>query len=275
MSYDYSENILVQESAGNLLRDELGWDVQFAYNTEVLGKNGSFGRDSYRDILLTRYFKEALKKFNPWINENQIIEAKQILEKRLSTSSILQINEEKYFLIRDGIPVTVKKPNGQTETKKATVIDFQNPNNNYFLAIKELKIHGELYRRRTDIVGFVNGIPLLFVELKKNTVDVQNAYEDNYTDYLDTIPHLFYYNAFLMLSNGTEAKVGTLAVNLNFSMNGNVLLKMMREVLLLKQCFVVYVRKRISLIYLKILSYMTILMVILLKYWLVTINILV
>lgn len=216
MSYDYSENILVQESAGNLLRDELGWDVQFAYNTEVLGKNGSFGRNSYRDILLTRYFKEALKKFNPWINENQIIEAKQILEKRLSTSSLLQINEEKYFLIRDGIPVTVKKPNGQTETKKATVIDFQNPNNNYFLAIKELKIHGELYRRRTDIVGFVNGIPLLFVELKKNTVDVQNAYEDNYTDYLDTIPHLFYYNAFLMLSNGTEAKVGTLGSKFEF-----------------------------------------------------------
>ena len=216
MSYDYSENILVQESAGILLRDELGWDVQFAYNTEVLGKNGSFGRESYRDILLTRYFKEALKKFNPWINENQIIEAKQILEKRLSTSSLLQINEEKYFLIRDGIPVTVKKPNGQTETKKATVIDFQNPNNNYFLAIKELKIHGELYRRRTDIVGFVNGIPLLFVELKKNTVDVQNAYEDNYTDYLDTIPHLFYYNAFLMLSNGTEAKVGTLGSKFEF-----------------------------------------------------------
>lgn len=119
-------------------------------------------------------------------------------------------------MIRDGIPVTVKKPNGQTETKKASVIDFQNPENNYFLAIKELKIHGDLYRRRTDIVGFVNGIPLLFVELKKNTVDVQNAYDDNYTDYQDTIPHLFYYNAFLMLSNGTEAKVGTLGSKYEF-----------------------------------------------------------
>lgn len=216
MSYDYSENILVQESAGNLLRDELGWDVQFAYNTEVLGKNGTFGRESYKDILLYRYFKEALKKYNPWINENQIIEAKEILEKRLSTASLLQVNEEKYFLIRDGIPVTVKKPNGQSETKRAAVIDFQNPNNNYFLAIKELKIHGDLYRRRTDIVGFVNGIPLLFVELKKNTVDVQNAYDDNYTDYQDTIPHLFYYNAFLMLSNGTEAKVGTLGSKFEF-----------------------------------------------------------
>ncbi|UQF77497.1 MAG: type I restriction endonuclease subunit R [Lancefieldella parvula] len=216
MSYDYSENILVQESAGNLLRDELGWDVQFAYNTEVLGKNGTFGRESYKDILLTCYFKKALKKFNPWINENQIIEALQVLEKRLSTSSLLQVNEEKYFLIRDGIPVTVKKPNGQTETKKAAVIDFQKPDNNYFLAIKELKIYGDLYRRRTDIVGFVNGIPLLFVELKKNTVDVQNAYDDNYTDYQDTIPHLFYYNAFIMLSNGTEAKVGTLGSKFEF-----------------------------------------------------------
>ena len=216
MSYDYSENILVQESAGNLLRDELGWDVQFAYNTETLGKNGTFGRTSYNEILLFRYFKEALKKFNPWINDSQISEAQKILEQRLSTSSLLQINEEKYFLIRDGIPVTVKKPNGQTETKKATVIDFQNPEKNYFLAIKELKIHGDLYRRRTDIVGFVNGIPLLFVELKKNTVDVQNAYDDNYTDYLDTIPHLFYYNAFLMLSNGMEAKVGTLGSKFEF-----------------------------------------------------------
>ena len=111
MSYDYSENILVQESAGNLLRDELGWDVKLAYNTEVLGKEGTFGRTSYKDILLQRYFREALKKLNPWINDTQIFEAQDILEHRLSSSTLLQINEEKYFLIRDGIPVTVKKPN--------------------------------------------------------------------------------------------------------------------------------------------------------------------
>lgn len=167
MSYDYSENILVQESAGNLLQYELGWDVKFAYNTEVLGVDGSFGRTSYKEILLKRYLKEALIKFNPWINENQIIEAMKTLENHLSTSSLLQINEEKYFFIRDGIPVTIKKLNGKTEIKKAKVIDFNNPDNNYFLAIKELKIHGNLYRRRTDIVGFINGIPLLFIELKK------------------------------------------------------------------------------------------------------------
>ncbi len=216
MSYDYSENILVQKSAGDLLRDELGWDVQFAYNTELLGKNGTFGRTSYHEILLTRYFQNALRRLNPWMTDSQLSEAQKTLESRLSTASLLQVNEEKYFLLRDGIPVTVKKPNGQPETKRAAVIDFQNPEKNEFLAIKELKIQGDLYRRRTDIVGFVNGIPLLFVELKKNTVDVQNAYEDNYTDYLDTIPQLFYYNAFLMLSNGTEAKIGTLGSKYEF-----------------------------------------------------------
>ena len=216
MSYDYSENILVQESAGQLLERELGWEVAFAYNTEKLGEDGSFGRKSYKEILLTRYFREALLRLNPWITRGQMEEAQKIMESHLSTSSLLQINEEKYFLIRDGIPVTVKKPGGRTETKNAVVIDFQNPGNNHFLAIKELKIHGDLYRRRTDIVGFVNGLPLLFVELKKNTVDVRDAYTNNYTDYLDTIPHLFYYNAFLILSNGTEAKVGTLGSKYEF-----------------------------------------------------------
>ena len=210
MSYDYSENILVQESAGQLLQEELGWEVKFAYNTEVLGEDGTFGRRSYKEILLVRYFREALRRLNPWITEAQIGEARRAMESRLSTASLMQVNEEKYRFIRDGIPVTGKKPDGTDDLKTALVIDFQHPENNYFLAVKELKIHGDLYRRRTDIVGFVNGLPLLFVELKRASVDVQNAYTDNYRDYLDTIPHLFYYNAFLMLSNGVEAKVGTL-----------------------------------------------------------------
>lgn len=216
MSYEYTENKIVQESSGKLLRDELGWEVHFAYNRERLGINGSFGRKSYKEILLFRYFEEALYKFNPWINKSQVSEAKEALEYRLSSSSPLQINEEKYFLIRDGIPVTEKKPNGEIQTKKAMVIDFKNPENNHFLALKELKIHGDIYHRRTDIVGFVNGIPLLFVELKSPSVDVENAYTENYTDYQATIPHLFYYNAFLILSNGAEAKVGTLGSNYEF-----------------------------------------------------------
>ena len=219
MSNSYSENILVQEAAGHLLQNELGWEVHFAYNTEVLGENGTFGRTSYKEILLTRYFRAALQTLNPWITPTQIDEAQRKMEGTLSTASLMQINEEKYTLIRDGIPVTVRKPGGRTEVKYAQIIDFQHPTDqsrNLFLAVKEMKIYGDYYRRRTDIVGFVNGIPLLFVELKKNTVDVENAYTDNYTDYLDTIPHLFYYNALLILSNGVEAKVGTLGSKFEF-----------------------------------------------------------
>ena len=95
MSYDYSENILVQESTGHLLQNELGWDVAYAYNTEQLGENGTFGRKSYKDILLTRYFREALLRLNSWITPAQIDEAQRKLEHRLSTAALLQINEEK------------------------------------------------------------------------------------------------------------------------------------------------------------------------------------
>lgn len=216
MSYDYSENILVQKSSGHLLEQELGWQVAYAYNTEQLGKDGTFGRTSYHEILLIRYFRQALRRLNPWLTSTQLNEAQKKMAAHLATASLIQINEEKYGLIRDGIPITFQHPSGKTEERRAQVIDFQNPENNHFLAIQELKIHGDLYRRRTDIVGFVNGIPLLFIELKKTSVDVQNAYTDNYTDYLDTIPHLFYYNAFLILSNGVEAKVGTLGSKYEF-----------------------------------------------------------
>ena len=216
MSYDYTENILVQESAGKLLHDELGWEVVFAYNQEKLGENGTLGRKNYREILLERDIRAALKNLNPWITSDQIEDAIRTLRQRLSTSSLLQVNEEKYFMLRDGIPVKLHHPDGRTEVKRAAIIDFQHPTENRFLAVREMKIHGELYRRRTDIVGYVNGIPLLFIELKNTMVDVQNAYTDNYTDYLDTIPQLFYYNAFLMLSNGLAAKVGTLGSKYDF-----------------------------------------------------------
>ena len=94
MSYDYSENILVQESAGHLF-EELGWKVKFACNKEILGENGYFGRKAYKDILLVRYFKEALKKLNPWITPALIEDALKTFEQHISTSSLIQINEEK------------------------------------------------------------------------------------------------------------------------------------------------------------------------------------
>ena len=94
MSHDYSENILLQESAGHLLERELGWEVVYTYNTEKLGENGTFGRKSYHETLLTRYFREALLRLNPWITSAQLDEAQRLMEHRLSTASLLQINEE-------------------------------------------------------------------------------------------------------------------------------------------------------------------------------------
>ena len=216
MSHDYSEEKLVQDSACDVLQNKLGWKVAYAYNSEQLGVDGTFGRTSYKEVLLTREIRKVLKRLNPWINEQQIIEAITKLTRRISTASLIQINEEKYNYLRDGISVTVKRSDGRTEIKKAAIIDFNNAHNNEFLAVKELIVRGDLYNRRADIVGFVNGIPLLFIEAKRPDIDVRNAYEDNYKDYLDTIPQLFYYNAFIMLSNGLEAKVGTVGSKYEF-----------------------------------------------------------
>lgn len=216
MSWEYSENILVQNSAGNVLQNKLGWDVVFAYDKEKLGENGTLGRKSYKEIVLTRYLHKALFDNNDWMTAEYADSAVKTLCAYTASAALIQINEEKYSMLRDGIPVRYKKDDCTFETRYAAVFNFDEPTNNHFLAVKEMKIHGELYSRRTDIVGFVNGIPLLFVELKKQSVDVKDAYDCNYTDYLDTIPQLFHFNAFLMLSNGLEAKVGTMGSKYDF-----------------------------------------------------------
>ena len=216
MSWEYSENILVQNSAGNVLQNKLGWEVVLAYDKEQLGENGTLGRKSHKEIVLTRYLRRALLDNNDWMTEEYADSAVKTLCAYTASATLMQINEEKYSMLRDGIPVQIKKADGTFETRNAIVFNFDEPEKNHFLAVKEMKIRGELHRRRTDIVGFVNGIPLLFVELKKQSVDVKDAYDCNYTDYLDTIPQLFHFNAFLMLSNGLEAKVGTMGSKYDF-----------------------------------------------------------
>ncbi len=216
MSNEYCENKLIQGSAAKLLQETLGWEVVYAYNNEVLGENGDFGRKSHKEVLLPKYFAQALKKLNTWITDKQIAEAKAIMEAHLSTASLLEINEEKYKLIKDGVQVTVVNEQGESDKKTAVLIDFDNVERNSFLAVQELKISGTIHNRRTDIVGFVNGIPLLFIELKKHTVDIFNAYADNYRDYQNAIPQLFYFNAFIVFSNGLDAKIGTLGSKYEF-----------------------------------------------------------
>lgn len=210
MSIDYSEDRLIQKSAAELMETELGWTSVYAYDKEVLGENGTLGRNSFHEVLLTQRFRLALKKLNPWINDKQIAEAIERMTEHMSSQTLMQINEQKYQFIRDGIPVTRIKQDGTSEEIKAVVIDFENADNNDFLCVRELWVYDALYRRRADIVGFVNGIPLLFVELKNHNVEVENAFNENYRDYLDTIPQLFYHNAFIIFSNGLEARVGTI-----------------------------------------------------------------
>ena len=210
MSKDYSEDQLIQKSAADLLENELGWNSVMAWDAEVLGEAGTLGRKSYHEVLLIRHFFKALKALNPWMTDKQLGEAVERMTERMSSQSLMQINEQKYQYIKDGIPVTRTKPNGETEEVKAKVIDFASPEKNEFLCVRELWVYGSLYRRRADIVGFVNGIPLLFMELKNHDVEVVDAFNKNYRDYLDTIPQLFHHNAFIMFSNGLEARVGTI-----------------------------------------------------------------
>lgn len=210
MSTDYSEDRLIQKSAAEFLENELGWTSVYAYDKEVLGENGTLGRHNYHEVLLTRRFGKALERLNPWINGKQVAEALARMTERMSSQTLMQINEQKYQYIRDGIPVTRVRPDGTPEEVRARIMDFDKVENNEFLCVRELWVYGALYRRRADIVGFVNGIPLLFMELKNHDVDVENAFNQNYRDYLDTIPHLFYHNAFIVFSNGLEARVGTI-----------------------------------------------------------------
>ena len=210
MAKDYSEDQLIQRSTAEFMEKELGWKSVYAFDQETLGANGTLGRSSYHEVLLTRHLRAALKRLNPWLTDKQLQECMERMTEHMSSQTLMQINEQKYQMIRDGIPVTRTKTNGETEEVRAKVIDFASPDKNEFLCVRELQVHGALYRRRADIVGFVNGIPLLFMELKNHDVEVVDAFNKNYRDYLDTIPQLFFYNAFIMFSNGLEARVGTI-----------------------------------------------------------------
>lgn len=218
MSYEYSENILVQQAASDIL-EQLGWQSIFAYNEETLGENGTLGRKNYHQVILSRYFRQALFQNNDWMTEEYASQAEKIFTSHSSAESLIQINKQKHELIKNGIPVDFKKPNGTTEKRNAAVINYAEPKKNTYIAVRELKIWGDIYRRRADIIGFVNGIPLVFIELKKQNVDIINAYNDNYTDYQTHIPQLFYHNELVILANGIDAKIGALGSKYEYFQN--------------------------------------------------------
>jgi type I restriction enzyme R subunit len=210
MPHEYTEDRLVQQTVANYFRDKLEWESVFAYNEETLGVDGTLGRLSEREIILVRYLRHALEQLNSGLPSEAYESAiKQIIETS-ATKSLVQINREKYDLYKNGVPVSFRNEKGALEEKRLRVFDFENPEKNHFLAVRELWIQGPLYRRRPDILGFVNGIPLLFIELKNVHKDIRRAYNENLRDYRDTIPHLFDHNAIIVLSNGHDAKVGSI-----------------------------------------------------------------
>jgi type I restriction enzyme, R subunit len=211
MTYQYSEDELIEQTAIELLHGKLGWDTAYAFNTETFGSDSSLGRLGKQEIILKRFFLEALKKFNDDVPENILQQAVDLIEADTSTKSLEEINREKYFLLRDGIPVEYTNANGETINRKLRVFDFETASENNFLAVRQLWIEGKAKRkRRTDIIGYVNGLPLLFIELKASHKKLENAYNENFTDYKDVIPKLFHTNAFVILSNGIESKIGSI-----------------------------------------------------------------
>lgn len=207
----YLEDLLVQQTTADYLRDELDWESVYAYNDETFGPEGTLGRRDDREVVLTRYLGEALVKLNPDLPQEAYQDAIQQITDYSLSQSPLQINQEKYDLLKDGVQVQFHNDKGELVKRRLRVFDFDEPENNHFLVVRELWVRGALYRRRADLVGCVNGIPLLFMELKNVNKDTRAAYEHNLADYKDTVPHLFHHNAFIVLGNGVDARMGSLS----------------------------------------------------------------
>ncbi|WP_422462557.1 type I restriction endonuclease subunit R [Endozoicomonas sp. ALB115] len=205
-----TEDALAQEPTADFLLQDLNWNESIFAQNEVFGKEGTLGRESDREVVLTRYLGEQLIKLNPGLPDSAYRDALQEVVSISSSSSMLAANQEKATLHKKGVKVTCQDENGQRVQKYLRLFDFDNPENNHFLVVREFWVRGDIYRRRADIIGFVNGIPLVFMELKNVHKELRAAYDQNLSDYKDTIPHLFHHNAFIVLGNGIEAKIGSL-----------------------------------------------------------------
>ncbi len=212
MTWEYSEDNLIEQTAIDLFFNQLGWDTLLAYNKEGFGEGSTLGRLNKKEVVLKKIFFEKLKQFNPNLPEQAYNQAYEKLIEESITKSLAEINYEKHQLLRNGIPVDFINEKGeQVKNKTLKVFDFDNADNNNFLAVRQLSIQGKSNReRRPDIIGFVNGIPLVFIELKNPTKNVREAYDHNFLDYIDVIPRLFHHNALVILSNGRESKIGSI-----------------------------------------------------------------
>ncbi len=206
----YSEDTLVQQTTGAYLEQQLDWRSVYAYNNEDFGPDSLLGRTSDRQVVLTRTLREKLFDLNPGLPDAAYDDAVRQITATVASQTIVATNREKYDLVRNGVQVTFRNDKGERVRQRLRVFDFAEPTNNDFLCVRELWVRGDLYRRRADIVGFVNGLPLLFVECKNIHRNLKTAFDDNYSDYRDTIPHIFHHNAIVMFGNGDQAKIGSI-----------------------------------------------------------------
>ena len=166
--------------------------------------------------MLTKYLLPALETINPELPKEALDQAVEQLTRSRSHMSLVNANKEIYTLLRDGASVQVMNRDGEYETETARFFDFSNPANNSFLCVSQLWVVGEMHTRRPDVVLFVNGIPLVLLELKASHKSLVDAYRDNLRDYKDTIPKLLWYNMGVIISNGIENKFGSITSSFEF-----------------------------------------------------------
>ena len=211
-----SEDRLVQATFAEHLERVLGWDSVFAWNEEAFGPDGTLGRADTREAVLLRDLRAALERLNPGLPGSAIDDAMRTLTVYDVGRSTAQHNREFYRLVRGGVPVEYRDAQGRRKSARAKVIDFDNaPGSNRFLAVRELKLTGirtPNYNRRADLVCFVNGLPLVFIELKAVYKNIREGFDNNLSDYLDenVVAHAFHHNAFLIVSNGDRARYGSI-----------------------------------------------------------------
>lgn len=206
----YSEDQLIEQPAIALL-DEMGWETEDCFHEFDRVGGSPLGRENKSEVVLVSRLRPALESLNPDLSGDAIELAIEEITKSRSMMSPVEANRQVYRLIKDGVKVTVNEPDGEGETSETVrVIDWASPEKNDFFLASQFWISGEMYTRRADLLGFVNGLPLVFIELKGVDKKVEAAYKDNLTDYKDTIPQLFWYNALIILSNGTDSGIGSL-----------------------------------------------------------------
>lgn len=176
-------------------------------NIQSINKGGT-GRKTLKEVILPDVLLSSLKEINPQIPEDILKEIVEKIRAYISNKDLKDINYENYKLIKDGIRVEYEI-NGKKEQDIARLIAFNNPYRNTFTIVSQMWIKGEFGYRRPDLILFINGLPLVFIELKNSDVKLKTAYDKNLKDYIRDIPQLFFFNQFCVLSNGTETRLGS------------------------------------------------------------------